>query len=205
VIRVWLIRHGEPVEEAKGRCYGSLDFGLSALGRDQMQQVARFLNSEPISAIYSSPRLRAREGAAILASGDLRPVEIIDDLREIAFGDFEGLTWDEIAAQYPVLYRQWMERPTETRFPNGEAFPEMRDRVLRAFESILRRHEDQTVALISHGGVNRVLIAGALQMPEKEIFRLAQDYGAINLLTGAKDGSCSLQLLNWSGAALSRL
>ena len=66
--RFWLIRHGEPGEEARHRCYGSLDFGLSETGRAQMAQVAGYLKSEPIARIYTSPLSRAREGAGILAA-----------------------------------------------------------------------------------------------------------------------------------------
>jgi len=183
VTRIWLIRHGEPVAEALGRCYGSLDFALSETGRGQMERVAEYVRSEPISAVYTSPRLRAREGAKILAAAVSSPVlEVAEDLREMDFGDFEGLTFDEIAARSPEFYRRWMENPTEVLFPNGETFPAMRHRVLRAFDAIERKHEDQTVALVTHGGVNRILLANTLQIPDNCIFRLAQEYAAINLI-----------------------
>jgi alpha-ribazole phosphatase len=193
--RLWLIRHGEPAEEARHRCYGSLDVGLSETGRAQMAQVAEYLKTEPVAAIYTSPRSRALESARILAAVPSWPVEIVADLREIDFGEFEGLPYDEIAARYPDIYRQWMETPTEVRFPNGESFSEMRGRILRASNAIQREREGQTVAIVSHGGVNRILIARALQMPDNCLFRLAQDYAAVNLLALA-DGLPSLQLLN---------
>jgi len=119
----------------------------------------------------------------------------ISDLGEIDFGDFEGLAYDDIAARYPELYRQWMEAPTEVRFPNGESFCEMRSRVLGAFEAIEREWRGQTVAIVSHGGVNRILIAWALQIPDEYLFRVAQDYAAVNLLEIA-DGTQSVRLLN---------
>jgi broad specificity phosphatase PhoE len=122
-------------------------------------------------------------------------VQVIADLREIDFGDFEGLAYDEIATRYPELYRQWMEAPTEVRFPNGESFCEMRSRVLEAFDAIEREWKDQTVAIISHGGVNRILIAWALQIPDKHLFRVAQDYAAVNLLT-IEDGVPRVELMN---------
>jgi alpha-ribazole phosphatase len=193
--RLWLIRHGEPAEEARHRCYGSLDVGLSETGRAQMAQVAEYLKTDPVAAIYTSPRSRALESARILAVVPSCPIEIVADLREIDFGDFEGLPYDAIAARYPDLYRQWMETPTKVRFPNGEIFSEMRDRVLRAFETIQRERKGQTVAIVSHGGVNRILIAWTLQVADNCLFRLAQDYAAINLLA-FMDGLPSLQLLN---------
>jgi alpha-ribazole phosphatase len=193
--RVWLIRHGEPAEEARQRCYGSLDVGLSEKGRSQMQEVARYLKSEPLTSIYSSPRSRALEGARILGAARSHPVEVIDGFREIGFGDFEGLTYDEIAARYSGLYRKWMEEPTEVAFPNGESFDEMRRRVLNAFEAIRCKHEGETIAIVSHGGVNRIVLADALQMPDKCLFRLAQNYAAVNLLT-FMDGFPVVQILN---------
>ncbi len=193
--RLWLIRHGEPAEEARHRCYGSLDIGLSETGRAQMAQVAEYLKTEPVAAIYTSSRSRALESARILCAVAACSIEVVEDLREIAFGEFEGLPYDEIAARYPDIYRQWMETPTEVRFPNGESFSEMRGRILRAFDAIQREREGQTVAIVSHGGVNRILIAWTLQVADNCLFRLAQDYAAINLLE-LVDGLPSVQLLN---------
>jgi len=193
--RFWLVRHGEPAEEARHRCYGSLDVGLSQTGRAQMAQVAVYLKGEPFAAIYASPRSRALESARIIGAAASCPVEVADDLREIDFGDFEGLAYDEIAARYPGLYRQWMETPTEIQFPNGESFSAMRLRVLRAFDVIQSEREGQAVVIVSHGGVNRILLAWALQMPDNCIFRLAQDYAGISLLE-LVEGLPSVQLLN---------
>lgn len=195
--RVWLIRHGEPTAGARHRCYGSLDVGLSKNGQEQMERVAEYLKSEPIACIYSSPRSRALQGARTLAFSAGRPVEVIEDLREINFGDFEGLAYDEIASRYPETYREWMENPTEVLFPNGESFPEMRTRVLRAFEVIQSRHEGQAIAIVSHGGVNRILLAWFLQVPNELIFRIAQDYAGINLLMFVH-GFPLVQLVNYT-------
>jgi alpha-ribazole phosphatase len=181
--RVWLIRHGEPAEEARQRCYGSLDVGLSETGRAQIAAVWEFLKDEKVEAIYCSPRLRAFESATRRSRAGLETCPtVLQDLREIDFGDFEGLTYDEIAERYPDLYCQWMESPTEVQFPNGECFAGMRARVLAAFDEIRREHENETIAIVSHGGVNRILIAWALQIPNHCLFRIAQDYAALNLL-----------------------
>jgi alpha-ribazole phosphatase len=75
-----------------------------------------------------------------------------------------------------------MESPTEVQFPHGESFAAMRVRVLRAFEAIRQRHEGRTAAIVTHGGVIRIVLAWALEMPDRCLFRLAQDYAALNLL-----------------------
>jgi alpha-ribazole phosphatase len=187
ITRVWLIRHGEPADEVRGRCYGSLDVSLSENGRAQMVRVAGHLAGEPIAAIYSSPLRRAIDSANAIAAGRAIPCEPVEGLREIDFGGFEGLTWEEIAARYPVLYRQWMDTPTEVTFPNGENFSAMRGRVLRAFDEIRKRSAGRTIAIVSHGGVNRAIIAQALQMPDRRVFSLGQDYAAMNLLVWTGD------------------
>jgi len=189
--RVWLIRHGETEEKARNRCYGSLNIRLSEAGRKQIAGVAEYLKTEGLAVVYSSPRSRAVESAEILA----RAVEVIPDLAEINFGDFEGLTYDEIALRYPDVYQEWMNTPTRVQFPNGESFAQMRDRVVSAFQLLLAAHQGQTIAIVSHGGVNRILIAWALQMLDSAIFRLAQPYAAVSLLEFV-EGVPSLRHLN---------
>jgi alpha-ribazole phosphatase len=184
--RVWLVRHGEPAG-VRGRCYGKLDVGLSGAGRVQMERTAACLQAEHLDAIYASPRVRTVESARILASSHACGVQEDGGLCEIDFGDFEGLNYDEIAARYPGLYRQWMESPTDVEFPHGESFAAMRLRVLRAFEAIRKSNEGRTAAIVTHGGVIRILLAWALEMPDRNLFRLAQDYAAMNLLAWVDD------------------
>jgi alpha-ribazole phosphatase len=192
--RIWLVRHGEPAG-VRGRCYGKLDVGLSPAGREQMERTAACLKAEPFDAFYASPRLRTLESARILASFHTCVCREDDGLGEIDFGDFEGLPYDEIAERYPTLYRQWMDSPTEVQFPNGESFGAMRLRVLRTLEAILKAHEGRTVAVVTHGGTIRIILAWVLQMPDRYIFRLAQDYAAMNLLTWT-GGVPTVQSLN---------
>ena len=193
--RLWLIRHGEPVADRPQLCCVARDTGLSETGRRQISNVAEYLKAQPIFAIYASPLARALESARMLGCVRRCPVAVVPDLREIDFGDFEGLTFDEIAARDPDLYRRWMETPTEVRFPNGEEFAETRARVLRAAEAIRRECEGQAAMVVSHGGVNRILIAEALQLPDQCLFRVAQDHAAINLVSFV-EGSPSVQLVN---------
>jgi alpha-ribazole phosphatase len=193
-MRVWLVRHGEPAG-VRGRCYGKLDVGLSEAGLAQMERTAECLRPEKLEAIYASPRVRTVESARVVAGFHECSYREDARLREIDFGDFEGLTYDEIAARYPALYRQWMESPTEVQFPNGESFAAMRVRVLESFKAIHARHEGQTVAIVTHGGVIRILLAWVLQMPDGCLFRLAQDYAAMNLLA-IMDGVPMVQMMN---------
>jgi len=180
--RLILIRHGEPEAYTRGRCYGKLDVGLSNLGREQISSVARRLKKTPLSAVYSSPRQRAYESAKIIAVEHNLDVSTDPRLCEIDFGEFEGLTYDEAAERYPEEYRAWMEQPTEVTFPGGESFTVVRERVRRCVEGLHSSHSGQIVAVISHGGVNRVILAEALHLESKYVFRLDQSYASVSII-----------------------
>jgi alpha-ribazole phosphatase/probable phosphoglycerate mutase len=75
-----------------------------------------------------------------------------------------------------------MAHPTEVQFPGGESFVQMRERVLAGERQLLESHSGQTIALVTHGGVNRILLAAALEMPDAAVFHLGQDFAAVNLI-----------------------
>jgi len=195
VTNVWLIRHAEPSAAVRGRCYGSLDVELSAAGRAQAAQLAELLKAEPLAAVYSSPRIRAIQTAEAVAAPHGLAISIRPALREIDFGDFEGRTYDEIAASHPDLYRQWMETPTEVRFPRGESFAQVRERVLGVFVPLLTQHENQSIAIVTHGGVVRIILADALGIPPRNIFRVGQRYAALSRIRYLGDHA-SVELVN---------
>jgi alpha-ribazole phosphatase len=179
---LWLLRHPEPEAAARGRCYGALDFALSPDGIRQGHSVADALAQKPLAAIYTSPRQRCRQAAQILSAGRTCLVETVAALRELDFGEFEGRSFAEIAQMYPDVYQQWMEHPTETQFPGGERFCEMYARVIAATRDLRSRHTGQSIALVTHGGVVRIILAEALGMETANLFRIGQRYGAINLV-----------------------
>ncbi len=191
---VWLIRHASP-DGANGRCYGQYDIPLSQEGMNQAKQMSLRLARESISHIYSSHLKRAAETARIISEPHGLTVQTVEDLAEIHFGDFEGLTYEEIQKRHPDIFESWMTRPTETQFPNGESFQQMSVRVLRAFDSLTSNHRNQTIVVVAHAGVNRVLLGKALSIPSTEIFRLAQRYGAINRIRYFEHGPI-VELIN---------
>lgn len=190
--RLVLVRHGATEDSSKGVCYGSLDVELSPLGRAQAARLALPLGREGLAAVYSSPRARAVQTARAL--GPL--AEIRDALREIDFGAFEGRSYDEIAERHPLEYAEWMERPTQVRFPGGESYRDLRERATAEVAELRRRHAGRAFCVITHGGVCRALIADALAMPDDAIFRLAQDYGAISVIDWFGDGTPLVRLVN---------
>ena len=179
--RLILVRHGEPDDGVRGRCYGRLDPGLSPDGRAQMQRTWRLLDGLPTTAVYSSPSRRAIESARLRAT-ETPAVTVDAGLREIDFGEFEGLTYREIATRFPERHEEWMTGPTQVAFPGGERFAAMAARVRAALDWIRRNHAGGTVVIVSHGGVNRVALAEALALDRRHIFRLAQAYACVNVI-----------------------
>lgn len=178
--RLILVRHGEPTQSARGRCYGKLDISLSERGRTQAEQLAAWSRRFHITRVISSPRRRATDTAASVARAHNLTVEIDERLREIDFGAFEGLTYDEVARRYPAEYQLWMTRPTEIEFPAGESFERMRLRVLAAAADA--RTAGGCACLVAHGGTSRIILADALQMPAAAVFRLDQTYAAASII-----------------------
>jgi len=171
------------VERAgEGRFFGHTDVGLSALGLRQVDALARELAADPIEAVYASDLLRARQSAAPLAG--VRGVEptLVPALREVAMGQWEGLTFGEIRERDPETLARWLADLSSCAFPGGETLGELRARVLPALDAILVRHAGRRIAVVAHGGTNRVILAEALGLPLGHILRLAQDYACWSLL-----------------------
>jgi alpha-ribazole phosphatase len=194
-LRLLLLRHGEPESYARERCYGKLDVALSERGRMQALALAARLRSASIDAVYASPSRRARETASLLSRESGVELRIDPRLSEIDFGELEGMTYDESRERFPELYHVWMTRPTEVIFPQGESFADMDSRVNAALAEIRGRHRGGTVAVVSHGGVNRIALGEALALPRASLFRLGQSYAALNVID-YYEGSPVVALVN---------
>ena len=178
--RLVLLRHAEPEEDSRGRCYGRLDVGLSPRGVEQAQLLAHDLAHLRLDAVYASPRRRALETAAPIATVHGLAPEVDDRLRELDFGVLEGRLYTEIERSEPELFRAWMETPTEVSFPGGESYDDLRRRAVAACDEIRRRHAGALV--VSHGGVVRAVVAEWLSIPAAAIFRLDQSYGGLTVV-----------------------
>jgi alpha-ribazole phosphatase len=175
---VYLVRHGEVEHAAEGRFFGHTDVALSATGRLQVAALAVQLAPEKLDAVYASDLQRARDSAAPLAgTRGLTPV-VVPALREMAMGRWEGLTFREIRDRDPEAVSAWFAKLESFPFPGGESLQDLRARVMPALGEILGRHPGGRVAVVAHGGTNRVILAEALGLPLGNLLRLAQDYAA---------------------------
>jgi alpha-ribazole phosphatase len=197
VSRLVLVRHCEPHDDARGLCYGTLDVGLSTAGHEHAARLAEHLAELDYDAVYASPRTRAVDTAAAIATQrGLTPLVDVG-LRELDFGELEGRSYDEIASSDPDLYRAWMESPTRVQFPGGESFAMLKERALAAFDRIRTAHASAVV--VTHGGVVRAGLATWLGMPDEAVFRLAQGYGGVTIVEWL-DGVPLVRLVNGAAA-----
>jgi alpha-ribazole phosphatase len=180
--RLVLVRHAQTDESARGRCYGRLDVRLSPRGLRQAQALADALARLPLAAVYSSPLARALDTARPLATARGLEPSVLEALAELDFGEVEGLTYDEIEAERPELFHAWMDDPARVHFPGGESLADLRARVLPALEQIRARHERDTVGVVAHGGVIRVVLAEALGLDYGALFRLDQAEGGVSVV-----------------------
>jgi broad specificity phosphatase PhoE len=179
--RLLLIRHAEVDEAMRERVFGRLDVELSDAGRGRADRLVHALASESIADVYSSPLRRALDTAAPLCGArGLEPV-VVDDLRELDFGDLEGLTLPEIAARFPEVVA-WATAPAAVAFPGGESVAALQERAVRAVRGIAGRHAGETAAVFAHAVVIRAVLADALAMPLDALFRLDPSHGGISVV-----------------------
>jgi len=166
--RVFVIRHGETEWSRARRFAGSRDIPLAEAGRRQCEAVADALASTHVAAIYASPLERARTAAETIAKPHRLPVTVEPDLREMAFGSWEGLTREEVAARDPERYAIWQSAPHELVLPGAERVGDVAARVAAVVEELRAIHADETIVVVAHAVVVRLVVLGALGLgPER--------------------------------------
>ncbi len=161
---VYLIRHGETDWNVSGRWQGHADVPLNDIGRKQAELLAQRLQNEGVvfHSIYSSDLARAYQTAWQLGAAVKVPVQLLPALREIDLGYWSGLTRDEVRAQYPVEYAL-LEQGQDIPRGGAETLSALRKRVVEAVSAIIAQHVGRTLAMVSHGGPVRMLLAHAAQ------------------------------------------
>lgn len=192
---IYLVRHGSVVGAAARRFIGHLDVPLSEAGEAEIRALAARLSRVPLAALYTSDLARARRSAEIVAAPHRLIPRVTSALREMAMGRWEGLTAEEIRAREPDAYEDWMSRVGEYPFPEGESVPKLAARSWPVVESILGAHCGEHVAVVAHGGTNRVVLCRALRLPLERLTGLGQDYAALSILEWRGSG-WRLHLLN---------
>ncbi len=169
--RILFVRHGHTYWNEQKRYQGFADIELNSQGISESQKLSKRLAIEPIEAIYSSPLKRAMQTADIVNKNFSKDIIQNENLKEINFGDWEGLRFDEIVNQYPELSQQWIRNPDKMRPPKGENFLDLQKRAIIAFEEIYNANKGKNVLIVSHGGLISVLICHILQIELAGLWR----------------------------------
>jgi len=160
---ILLIRHGQTDWNLTRRSQGHINIPLNEAGRRQSELVARRLAGWPVSALYSSDLLRASQTAAVIGRHlGIEPV-LQSDLRERSGGIFEGYTLDELRQRHPEALKAFQDHSRTP--PGAESNLDLARRATPALERIVTAHPGEVVALVTHGGTLRVLIAYILGLP----------------------------------------
>ncbi len=194
MVRLLLIRHGQTDYSSQRRYCGFNNPPLNDKGIWQCQQLAACLKETKIDNAYSSDLLRARQTAKIIF-GD-GPIDETADLREMNFGLFEGLKYEQIIEKYPQLYRSWIDNPVNVKPPNGEGLRELSNRVEEKISEIIRRNEGKTAAVVTHSGPIRIVLCKALKSGLKELRQIEQQLSALNIIDYDEAASPSVVKIN---------
>ncbi|MGM0500950.1 MAG: alpha-ribazole phosphatase [Bacillota bacterium] len=177
-----LARHGETNWNKESRFQGNKNIKLNQTGIAQAKKLATRLADIEIDAIYSSTLDRSNKTAQIVAKKHDLEVDVKADLQEINFGVWEGLTFKQIESKYQDEFKLWKSNPAKNKPAEGESLTDVQDRVFNTIDELLVKHQGQTILIVAHGGVNRVLISNFLGMPLDKCWRLNQNNTAINIL-----------------------
>ncbi|MBI1850549.1 MAG: histidine phosphatase family protein [Planctomycetes bacterium] len=181
-MRLILVRHGDTVANSRDRYIGSTDAALNGDGRDQARRLAVRLRGEGIARVYSSALVRARETAEAIAKSLALDVDVVREFNELDFGEWEGLTRDEIAKLAPEHFAAWRSGDESFRFPGGDCRADFRTRVRGALDRVVTDADGCTIAIVAHVGVVRTAIGDALGLSGPALWSFRVDPASIHVI-----------------------
>ena len=193
--RLLLVRHGNTKGNSAERFWGQTDVELSAEGTWQAERLADRLAGEKINAIYASQLSRASATAEIIASHHQMEAVSCPELLEINFGKVEGLTFNEIGQRYPELVKAWPTRDPSFCFPEGESITDLNRRVMRFLPRLDKHAPEDSVLVVAHSGVLRLLLCHLLKIDICHWRQLRTDLASLSIVETHSQGA-TLNLLN---------
>jgi len=188
MLKILVVRHGETDHNKNNILQGHLDVPLNETGVEQAKQLSTWLERRfKIDHLYSSPLSRALKTAELVAEKQKTPLTILDGLKEIDVGLWQGLTNEECKALHPDVCQKLREDGLYTRRPGGESYWDLYQRTSAIMESVVSEHHQGVVCLVTHGGCVRTIIAHAMGA-SPEVF-------AFN--SGLMVGNTSLSLIEY--------
>ena len=174
-MKLYLIRHTTPLFEA-GTCYGQTDIDVANSFDDECNTLRQKIADIPFDAVFSSPLQRCGKLAIAMQLGE---IQFDARIQELNFGDWEMQKWDDIPRE---LFEVWSHNYAHLAPPNGETFTELHNRTTTFIEDLKQQYMGKNIAVFSHGGVIRAMLAEVLNMPLKGLFRFTVDYASVTML-----------------------
>jgi alpha-ribazole phosphatase/probable phosphoglycerate mutase len=178
--RIYLARHGEVINH--GVYNGQTDVDITLTGLKQMERLRDLLKDKNLSAVYCSDLRRTQKGAEIIAQPHGLVPQGFPHFREMHFGRWQGLNYQGVMEKYPTDIPQWINNVETFRIPAGESVGDVRERAIPKLQELVEFHREQEFALVSHGALNRVILAEALHLSFAHLLRIEQDYGCLNII-----------------------
>ncbi|SHK43985.1 histidine phosphatase family protein [Desulforamulus aeronauticus] len=182
-----MVRNGECTLDDKKRFIGQLDLSLNENGIKQAKRLQQELTCVKLNHIFCSELQRSIETAKIIAEKQKTVPVVIENLKEVSLGEWEGQTFEQIIRKDAKRFKERGKDIANHRPPGGESFADLSQRVVKEYERIL----DETtgnILIAGHAGVNRVLLCHVLDMPLENLFRISQDYGCFNVIWQRNSG-----------------
>ncbi len=177
--RLLLIRHGEVEARYQKKFGGVIDMNLSPNGKKQAQKLADYLRGKTIDKIYASPMKRVQQTLAPTLKISGKTQTIFRDLKEIDFGDWTGLGWQEVEKRFGFRSHEWLDQIQKHGVPSGENAKVFRQRVEPCLKKIIAAHPGENVAIFCHGGVIRLILALLLKLPLPKTNQFDVEYASI--------------------------
>jgi probable phosphoglycerate mutase len=180
--KIYLIRHGEIDTGNEKKYVGITDLSLDNEGIEQAHLIKNYFSNIPIDKVYTSPLKRCLQTTEIILKEKEQAYTLVDDLKEINMGTWENRPIQYIKENFPKSYE---ERGKDIEFfipPQGESFHQLAGRAMKAFERIVKL-EGETIMIVAHAGINKVILSQILGYPLSDIFSIQQPYGCVNELT----------------------
>lgn len=193
---LYLTRHGETIWNRLGKTQGIQDTSLTDLGRIQAKKLGEQLKkNNNINAIYCSDLLRARETAEIIGKEISIEPTSSPLLREVAFGNWEGLSIPEIEEQYPGQLARWRNELTFAP-EGGESLLAVQDRIVSFIKMIKEKHQnsDDNILIVSHAATTKVIILSLIGIPLSLLTHFKISQASLSLLNVQQDGSSIIYL-----------
>lgn len=199
MIKILLVRHGQTVWNLAGKFQGKTDVELTEDGLRQAQMLADRFPVDRVDEIYCSDLKRAHDTAKAIGAKFGVAVIPSAELREINFGEWESLTYQEICAKWPENMEDFWKNPAKLTVPGGETFLQVQQRAMRKIEEIIAANDtkegDRYIVIVAHGGINRSILAGFLGMPINNVWRISQYNTAVNSIR-IDDGMVTVEYMN---------